>query len=53
MLTPTQQKSQAVRLAQAVPCLAEAYAQALGRWVGDPVTAAGGAAHHHGVLPQP
>jgi peptidoglycan L-alanyl-D-glutamate endopeptidase CwlK len=37
VLTPTQQKSQAVRLAQAVPCLAEAYAQALGRWVGDPV----------------
>ena len=37
MLTPTQQKSQAVRLAQAVPCLAEAYDQALGRWVGDPI----------------
>lgn len=37
VLTPTQQKSQAVRLAQAVPCLADAYSQALGRWVDDPV----------------
>jgi peptidoglycan L-alanyl-D-glutamate endopeptidase CwlK len=37
VLTPTQQKSQALRLAQAVPCLAAAYTQALGRWVGDPV----------------
>ncbi len=36
-LSVVQQKRQAVRLAQAVPCLAAAYTQALSRWVGDPV----------------
>ena len=36
-LTPLQQRTQATRLAQAVPCLAAAYEQALGRWLGDPV----------------
>ncbi|MDU0369579.1 M15 family metallopeptidase [Hymenobacter endophyticus] len=36
-LSATQQKIQAARLAQAVPCLAEAYAEALARWLGDPV----------------
>ena len=36
-LSGVQQRIQAARLAQAVPSLGAAYAQALGRWVGDPV----------------
>lgn len=36
-LSGVQQKIQAARLAQAVPGLAAAYAQALARWMGDPV----------------
>ena len=36
-LTGAQQARQAARLAQALPCLAAAYAEALGRWQGDPV----------------
>ncbi len=36
-LGPAGQKTQAARLVQAVPSLAAAYAQALARWVGDPV----------------
>ncbi|MCR5888336.1 M15 family metallopeptidase [Hymenobacter sp. J193] len=36
-LNATQQKIQAARLAQAVPCLAAAYKEALARWLGDPV----------------
>ncbi|MBC6697344.1 M15 family metallopeptidase [Hymenobacter puniceus] len=36
-LSGGQQKVQATRLAQAVPSLGAAYAQALGRWLGDPV----------------
>ncbi|NVO84296.1 M15 family metallopeptidase [Hymenobacter terrestris] len=37
VLTPVQKQRQAKRLAEAVPTLAAAYSQALGRWVGDPV----------------
>ena len=37
VLSPAQVKTQAARLAQAVPCLAAAYSHALGRWMGDPV----------------
>jgi peptidoglycan L-alanyl-D-glutamate endopeptidase CwlK len=37
VLSPTQIKTQAARLAQAVPYLAAAYSRALARWVGDPV----------------
>ena len=37
VLSETQKRSQAARLGQAVPNLAAAYAQALARWVGDPV----------------
>ncbi|WP_375416781.1 M15 family metallopeptidase [uncultured Hymenobacter sp.] len=36
-LTSAQLQVQATRLGQAVPALASAYAQALGRWLGDPV----------------
>ncbi len=36
-LSEVQQRSQAARLGQAVPSLAAAYAQALARWMGDPV----------------
>ena len=36
-LGPVGKKTQAARLAQAVPSLAAAYTQALARWVGDPV----------------
>ena len=37
MLSAAQRQAQVVRLGQAVPCLAAAYSQALGRWVADPV----------------
>ena len=36
-LTAAQEARQAARLAQAVPALAAAYGEALGRWQGDPV----------------
>lgn len=36
-LSEVQRKSQAARLAQAVPSLGAAYTHALARWVGDPV----------------
>ena len=36
-LSGVQQRVEAVRLAQAVPSLSAAYAQALARWLGDPV----------------
>ena len=36
-LSSTQQKIQTARLGQAVPSLGAAYAQALARWMGDPV----------------
>lgn len=36
-LSGVQQRVQAARLAQAVPSLGAAYAQALARWLGDPV----------------
>lgn len=36
-LTPAQKQRQVKRLAEAVPALAAAYSQALGRWQGDPV----------------
>ena len=36
-LSAAQQRVQAVRLGQAVPHLAAAYGEALGRWLGDPV----------------
>ena len=36
-LSSTQQRVQVVRLAQAAPSLGSAYAQALARWLGDPV----------------
>lgn len=36
-LSTAQQKIQAARLGQAVPSLGAAYAQALARWMGDPV----------------
>ena len=36
-LNQVQQRLQAARLAQAVPCLGAAYAHALERWLGDPV----------------
>ena len=36
-LSSTQQKVQTARLGQAVPSLGAAYAQALARWMGDPV----------------
>lgn len=36
-LSGVQQRTQAARLAQAVPSLGAAYAHALARWVGDPV----------------
>ncbi|MDQ2772848.1 MAG: hypothetical protein M3Y54_20380 [Bacteroidota bacterium] len=36
-LSSVQLKVQAARLGQAVPSLAAAYAQALARWLGDPV----------------
>ena len=36
-LSPAQEQRQAVRLGQAVPALGAAYAQALARWLGDPV----------------